>query len=80
MKIDVEGGEWRVLKGAEAAMRDGRIITMIIEVHREIWKKQMEQYLEDRQYSTTWIDSDHLLAVRNRPEQDGVARIPVEHS
>jgi FkbM family methyltransferase len=80
MKIDVEGGEWRVLRGAEAAMRDGRIINLVIEVHREIWKKQMEKYLEDRQYSTTWIDSDHLLAVKKRPEQGVVARIFVEHS
>lgn len=67
VKIDVEGGEVEVLRGAEHLLSKARP-TLICEVHNQGAKEFIEPYLAERQYSHTWLTPRreyprHLLAV-----------------
>ena len=65
MKIDVEGGEVEVLRGAGHMLSTARP-TLICEVHNQAEKEFVESYLAERQYSLTWSPGGtfprHLLA------------------
>ncbi len=63
VKIDVEGAEWNVLRGAEMSIRSNRILRMLIEVHGGK-SKEMDEYLRDRGYSTNWVSETHVYAQR----------------
>jgi FkbM family methyltransferase len=52
IKIDVEGVEWLVLRGAESTMK--RVRAWIIEVHNHDDKLAMESYLRRHGYETVW--------------------------
>lgn len=66
VKVDVEGAEWSVLRGAEPII--GKIKRWLIEVHarsseeRELRKQEIEKWLRDRGYRTMWIDDKHIYA------------------
>lgn len=63
VKMDVEGAEWRVLKGAETIIRSGKILRMLIELH-DGRTRELDEYLGERGYSTHWLDKVHVLAQR----------------
>ena len=61
-KVDVEGAEWKVIKGAELSMRAGRIRRWVIEVDDPSAKGVLEDHLKERKYVTRWLDARHLFA------------------
>jgi len=61
-KVDVEGAEWRVIKGAEMSMRAGKILRWVIEVDDQSTKAALEDYLRERKYVSRWLDARHLFA------------------
>jgi FkbM family methyltransferase len=61
-KVDVEGAEWKVIKGAELSMRAGKILRWVIEVDDPSTKGALEDYLRERKYVTRWLDARHLFA------------------
>jgi len=62
VKVDVEGAEWKVIKGAELSMRTGKILRWVIEVDDQSTKGALESYLRERKYATRWLDARHLFA------------------
>jgi len=62
VKVDVEGAEWQVVKGAERSVREGRILRWIIEVHNKEVKSDFENYFRQRKYETRWLGDRHLFA------------------
>ncbi len=62
VKVDVEGAEWRVIKGAEVSMKAGRILRWVIEVHEKEARDKFEHYLRQRNYETRWLGDRHLFA------------------
>ncbi len=61
VKVDVEGAEWHVLRGAEKSMRAGKIRRILIELHDAGRKDELERYLRQRSYSTVWLDHNHVF-------------------
>ena len=66
IKVDVEGAEWQVLRGAEPIIR--KIKSWLVEIHfrndlemKEVTQK-MEAWLIQRGYKTQWIDDKHIYA------------------
>ena len=62
VKVDVEGAEWLVLKGAEPIMQN--IKSWLIELHDPSRKKQLEEWMRRYGYKTIWIDRNHIYARR----------------
>jgi FkbM family methyltransferase len=56
MKIDVEGAEFLVLSGAKKALEEGRITKLMIELHDERRKDELESFLGTRHYRIKWLD------------------------
>lgn len=63
VKVDVEGAEWLVLKGAEDVL--DRIRSWVVEVHGLKRKEEVEKWYNDRNYRHEWIDENHIYAERN---------------
>lgn len=63
IKVDVEGAEWMVLKGAEPVMQN--INSWIIEVHNLDRLNEAEKLLQSYGYETKWLDLNHIVAWRN---------------
>jgi FkbM family methyltransferase len=66
LKIDVEGGEAEVLRGAEQLFSDAKP-ALICEVHDPQSMEFIESYLAEKQYSLKWLHREdrfprHLLA------------------
>jgi FkbM family methyltransferase len=62
VKVDVEGSELKVLKGAEKGI--SRIAAWLIEIHDESNVCDVERFLVQSGYSLTWVDRNHLFAFR----------------
>ncbi len=62
VKVDVEGAEWKVMRGAEVSMKTGRILRWVIEVHEIEATDELEHYLRQRNYETQWLGDRHLFA------------------
>jgi len=68
VKVDVEGAEWRVLKGAEPVV--DKIKAWLVEIHfrnQEELKKfrnRIEEWMERRRYNIRWLDFKHIFAWR----------------
>jgi FkbM family methyltransferase len=62
VKVDVEGAEWKVIRGGESSMRAGKILRWEIEVDNPNTKKEIEDYLKEKKYATRWLDARHLFA------------------
>jgi FkbM family methyltransferase len=60
VKIDVEGAEFHVLRGAEKSL--DKIRMFIVELHNRDRKKELEILLSSRRFKLEWLDKDHLLA------------------
>jgi FkbM family methyltransferase len=65
VKVDVEGAEWRVLKGAESIMP--RIRTWIIEIHDLARKQELNHYMSKHGYQCRWLDEYHGLFSMKTP-------------
>ncbi len=57
VKVDVEGAEWLVLKGAEPVM--GRLKSWIIELHNPNDKTTLARYMDSFGYACEWLDATH---------------------
>jgi FkbM family methyltransferase len=56
MKIDVEGAEFMVLRGASRALSQGRIHRLVIELHDSTRKNELESVLLSNGYRAEWLD------------------------
>ena len=69
IKLDAEGGEWHVLRGAEPII--GRIQRWIIELHQPWRRREMEKWMDDHAYNYRWLDmaklTGHIYAWRSLP-------------
>jgi FkbM family methyltransferase len=54
IKVDVEGGEWKVLEGAEPILE--RIKSWVVELHDPSRKEELENWFVSRGYSVRWLD------------------------
>lgn len=67
VKVDVEGAEWEVLKGAEPIL--SRIKRWVVELHDPKRKREIEEWFTSHGYSFRWIDfqgktGNHIYAWR----------------
>lgn len=62
VKVDVEGGEWKVLKGSEPIMMNIR--GWLIELHDIPRKNELMSYMNTQGYSCKWLDHNHGYFVR----------------
>ena len=62
IKVDVEGGEWKVLEGATKVM--DKIGSWIIELHDLQRKKRLDDLMESYGYGTNWVDPRHAFYTR----------------
>ena len=75
IKVDVEGGEWKVLEGAEPILE--RIKSWIVELHDPNRKEELENWFISRGYSVRWLDfafkgsrtANHIYAWRARKQK-----------
>jgi FkbM family methyltransferase len=58
IKVDVEGAEWLVIKGAEPIM--SRISRWVIELHDLDRKVELEDTMRKYGYRVKWLDAGHL--------------------
>jgi FkbM family methyltransferase len=67
VKVDVEGAEWLVLKGAEPIMP--QIERWMIELHDPVREKELDSYLRQYGYRTSWLRNaaslPHVFARRS---------------
>lgn len=63
VKIDVEGAEFLVLKGAHESLKGGRIRKLMVELHNRDRSSELENLLRGYGFSTQWLDSDRIFAV-----------------
>jgi len=54
VKVDVEGAEWKVLKGAEPILE--KVNSWVIELHDLKRKKDIEEWFISHGYSIRWLD------------------------
>jgi FkbM family methyltransferase len=64
VKLDVEGSEFDVLKGATKSMP--KIRSWLIELHEPRGKSELEARLAANGYGLQWVDPGHLFAFRKR--------------
>ena len=69
VKVDVEGAEWLVLKGAEPIL--DRIKAWVVELHNPKRKRELEQWFVFHGYSFKWLDfrgktANHIYAWRKQ--------------
>jgi FkbM family methyltransferase len=57
VKVDVEGAEWLVVKGAENIMQ--RIHAWIVELHDKTRRAELVSYMEQHGYRCKWLDEIH---------------------
>ncbi len=62
VKIDVEGAEFQVLRGAKETLAKKGIHNLIIELHTQARKPELEALLKDYGYTMRWIDPDHIYS------------------
>ena len=66
IKVDAEGAEWLVLKGAEPIMK--QIKRWMIELHDLSREQELESYLKRHGYETSWLKNGaslpHVFATR----------------
>lgn len=67
VKVDVEGAEWQVLKGAEPVVEN--IKNWVVELHNPNRKQDMENWFRSHGYQFKWLDfngetGNHIFAWR----------------
>jgi len=74
IKVDAEGGEWKVLEGTESILE--RINSWVVELHDPDRKEELENWFVSRGYSVRWLDfrfkgsrtASHIYAWRDSDE------------
>ncbi len=74
IKVDAEGGEWKVLEGTEPILR--KIKSWVVELHDPDRKEELENWFVSRGYSVRWLDfrfkgsrtANHIYAWRDSDE------------
>ena len=64
VKVDVEGAEWLVLKGAENQL--AKISRWLVELHTVSRRGELEDWMRNHQYEIVWIDKSHLYAWKTK--------------
>jgi FkbM family methyltransferase len=62
MKIDVEGAEFKVLRGAKRILR--LVKNLVVELHDRERKRELEITLANYGFNFTWLDPDHIFGTR----------------
>ena len=66
LKIDVEGGEWEVLQGAEPLLTAQRVLCVVLE-YSHFWTsvtlKTLSRWMSDKGYDGYLLGSQHLIPV-----------------
>jgi len=65
VKVDVEGAEWGVLKGAQPIL--SKVIRWVVELHNPKRKRELEEWFISHGYSVRWLDfrgktANHIYA------------------
>lgn len=60
VKVDVEGAEWLVLRGAEPVV--DKIQSWVVELHDLKRKKELEEWFISHGYFVQWIEPFHIFA------------------
>lgn len=63
VKVDVEGAEFKVLKGAESVA--DRIKAWIVELHNLKRKEELESWFIKQGYKVNWLGARHIYAWRD---------------
>ena len=63
VKIDVEGAEFLVLKGARESLKSGRVRKLLVELHNRDRSSELEDLLRGYGFGTKWLDPDRVFAV-----------------
>lgn len=63
VKIDVEGAEFLVLKGASRLLKENLITRLVVEIHDRDRKQELATLLNGYGYEGRWLDTDHYYAV-----------------
>ena len=74
MKIDVEGAEPGVLKGAEEILRVNKILKIIFECNTEVMVVECRSILERYGYTVKYAGLSYYLAIPNPNSELGVAQ------
>jgi hypothetical protein len=61
IKIDVEGAEFLVLRGAQKTL--DRVRYVMVELHDLRRKSELEKALSDHSFSYRWVDLHHILGI-----------------
>jgi FkbM family methyltransferase len=67
VKVDVEGAEWLLLKGAESAL--DQVHRWVIELHDIRRKEELERWMTAHRYRGEWLDENHFAAWRTEHEK-----------
>ena len=59
-KIDVEGGEFKVIAGMQESLSRRQIRNLVVEIHDDSKRQALESILS-RYLRTSWVDSNHIL-------------------
>ncbi len=62
VKVDVEGAEFLVLRGASKSLQEHKIVNIVVELHDREKKGELERLLFRYGYDVKWLDRDHVLA------------------
>ena len=62
VKVDAEGAEFHVLNGAVPVLK--QIKSWVVELHDLARKSELEQWFFVHRYSVSWIDENHVIALR----------------
>lgn len=73
VKVDVEGAEWRVLRGAEKIMP--QIKEWIIDLHDLSRREELSAYMEQFGYRCRWLDFQHAYFRRTEPAKRELASL-----
>lgn len=63
VKVDAEGAEWLVLKGAEPVLSN--IEKWVVELHDAERNLELDSWFNSRGYATRWLTDRHIFAYRN---------------
>jgi FkbM family methyltransferase len=67
IKIDIEGAEFLALHGAKATLR--KVETLIVELHDDSRRVELQDFLEKFGFKWKWLDWGHIVARKHKPSK-----------
>ena len=61
VKMDVEGGEFKVLAGMHESLSRGKVHNIVVEIHDDSRRSSLESILNGYNFVPEWVDSNHIL-------------------